>query len=131
MHPLAAAFVLGIVAGMRTFTAPAAVFLMRGGITGIVLAVLAVAEYIWDLLPNAGSRTDPPGLIARVISGGYTGYLIAGGVGAVVAVVGVMIGAYGGKSVRLWGIEKVGPIAAGLGESALALLVAAYVVMHT
>lgn len=46
------AFVLGLVAGLRAFTAPAALFLSRGGIVGIILAFLAVAELIGDMLPK-------------------------------------------------------------------------------
>jgi uncharacterized membrane protein len=130
MHPLIAAFLLGIVAGMRTFTAPAAVFLMRGGIAGIVLAVLAVGEYVGDLLPNVPARTSPLALAARIVSGGYVGYLVGGLAGIVVALAGVAIGAFGGERVRRWGIERVGPIAAGLAESAVALLIAAFTVTH-
>lgn len=130
MHPLIAALILGIVAGMRTFTAPAAVYLMRGGIAGIVLAVLAVAEYVGDLLPNIPARTSPPALGGRIISGGFVGYLVGGITGALFGVVGVLVGAFGGKRVRLWAIGRVGPIAAGLAESAAALLIAAFVVTH-
>jgi uncharacterized membrane protein len=49
---LGIAFGLGIVAGLRTFTPLAAVFLMRGGIWGIVFSIAAVGEYVVDALPN-------------------------------------------------------------------------------
>jgi hypothetical protein len=55
----------------------AAVLLVRGGIWGIVLAVAAVGEYVWDVLPNTPSRTQAMGLSARVISGAFVGWLIA------------------------------------------------------
>ncbi|HXP93715.1 MAG TPA: hypothetical protein VN905_09620 [Candidatus Binatia bacterium] len=128
MHPLFAAFILGIVAGMRAFTAPAAVYLMRGGVAGIVLAVFAVVEYVTDLLPTTPARTSPPSLIARIVSGAFVGYLVGGIGGIVLGLAGVFIGAYGGKAARLWAIEKIGPIAAGLAESAIAILLAAFVV---
>jgi uncharacterized membrane protein len=133
MHPLAGVFLLGIVAGLRVFTPLAAVFLVRGGIAGIVLAVAAIAEYVGDLLPQMGPRTAPPALVARVVSAGFIGYMIAGPTGyfaIALAVIGALIGAYGGKAVRMWAIGKIGPIAAGLSESAVAILIAAYVVLH-
>ena len=68
---------LGFVSGLRTFTPVAAVLLVRGGIWGIVLAVAAVGEYVWDVLPNTPSRTQAMGLSARVISGAFVGWLIA------------------------------------------------------
>ena len=48
---------LGFVSGLRTFTPVAAVLLVRGGIWGIVLAVAAVGEYVWDVLPNTQLET--------------------------------------------------------------------------
>lgn len=48
------AFGLGLVAGLRALTAQAALFLARGGTIGIVLAVLAVAELIGDMLLSGG-----------------------------------------------------------------------------
>jgi hypothetical protein len=47
---LGIAFGLGIVAGLRTFTPLAAVFLMRGGIWGIVFSIAAVGEYVLNTL---------------------------------------------------------------------------------
>jgi uncharacterized membrane protein len=68
---------LGFVSGLRTFTPVAAVLLVRGGIWGIVLAVAAVGEYVWDVLPNTPSRSEAMGLSARVISGAFVGWMIA------------------------------------------------------
>jgi uncharacterized membrane protein len=131
MHPLVAAFLLGIVAGMRAFTAPAVlVWFTRGGIAAIILGILALTEYFTDLLPNVPARTSLPSLIARLVAGGVVGYIIAGAGGLVASLIGVLAGAYGGLRLRLWLIARVGAIAAGLAESAAALLVAAYVVKH-
>ena len=68
---------LGFLSVLRTFTPVAAVLLARGGIWGIVLAVAAVGEYVWDVLPNTPSRTQAMGLSARVISGAFVEWLIA------------------------------------------------------
>lgn len=79
---------------------------------------------------NIPARTSAPSLIARIIAGAVVGYVVAGLEGIVLAFIGVFAGAYGGLRVRLWLIARVGPIAAGLAESAAALLIAAFVVKH-
>lgn len=125
MTPLPAAFLLGVVAGARTFTAPAAVWLERGGTAGYVLAALALGEYAADLLPSVPARTSPPALAARIVSGSAVGYAVGGTGGVVAALAGVALGAFGGYRLRIAAIARLGPIAAGLGESAAAALVAA------
>lgn len=131
---LISAFFLGLVAGLRSLTAPAALFLVRGGIIGIVLAVLAVAELIADMLPQIPSRTSPPALIARILSGGIVGWLIAGAnsslaiVGAILGIVGALVGAYGGRLVRIAAIERIGAVPAALAEDLVAIALAAFIV---
>lgn len=131
---LISALVLGLVAGLRAFTAPAALFLARGGITGIILAVLAVTELIGDMLPQIPSRTSPPALIARILSGGIVGWLITGAnssialVGALFGVAGALAGAYGGRAVRIAAIERIGAVPAALVEDVVAIALAALVV---
>lgn len=131
---LIAAFALGFVAGLRAFTAPAALFLARGGIIGIILAFLAVAELIGDMLPQIPSRTSPPALIARILSGGVVGWIIAGAnssfapVGAIIGVVGALVGAYGGRVVRIAAIERIGAIPSALVEDVVAIALAAFIV---
>lgn len=128
------AFVLGLVAGLRAFTAPAALFLSRGGIVGIILAFLAVAELIGDMLPQIPSRTSPPALIARILSGGIVGWIIAGSssgfapIGALIGVVGALVGAYGGRAVRIAAIERIGPIPSALVEDVVAIALAVLIV---
>ncbi len=131
---LISAFFLGLVAGLRSLTAPAALFLVRGGIIGIVLAVLAVAELIADMLPQIPSRTSPPALIARILSGGIVGWLIAGAnsslaiVGAILGVAGALVGAYGGRLVRIAAIARIGAVPAALAEDLIAIALAAFIV---
>ncbi|BAY73947.1 hypothetical protein NIES25_03550 [Nostoc linckia NIES-25] len=131
---LISAFFLGLVAGLRSLTAPAALFLARGGIIGIVLAVLAVGELIADMLPQIPSRTSPPALIARILSGGIVGWLVSGAnssfaiVGALFGVVGALVGTYGGRAARIAAIEKIGSIPAALAEDVVAIALAAFIV---
>jgi uncharacterized membrane protein len=118
---IAIALLFGIVAGLRTMTAPAAYFLHRGGIAGYVLAVAALGEYIYDASPNARSRTHPIGLSARAISGGVTGWFVAGIPGAAAGVVGAVASCYGGHAVRMKLFEKFGALPSALIEDVIAI----------
>src|SRR3981081_4934201 len=85
-YVLLLAFVIGIIAGLRSLTAPAVVAwaAQRGwlnlhgtslsfmGSTAAVaiFTVLAVVELVADQLPCTPARTKPPGLIARILLGG-------------------------------------------------------------
>jgi uncharacterized membrane protein len=125
---------IGLVAGLRTFTPLAAVFLVRGGVVGIVLGVAALGEYVYDLNPNCPSRTSFPSNLARLLSGGIAGwYLIAarGGsplLGALAGIVGALIGTYGGAAVRRRLIVRLGAVPAGIVESLVAIALAALIV---
>jgi uncharacterized membrane protein len=67
---------------------------------------LAITEIIFDKLPNTPNRTAPPGLIARIVTGGFAGTCVALGggqsayVGAALGVVGGIVGCFGGYQVR-------------------------------
>jgi uncharacterized membrane protein len=66
MPVLIAAFLLGCVAGLRTFTAPAVLLLVRNRTPlAYVLGLLAAVEYVADLNPKAPPRTNVMGLGAR------------------------------------------------------------------
>ncbi len=124
---LLAAFMLGVVSGLRTFTALAVLFLTRGGITGYILAVAAVAEYVGDLMPKAPSRTRPAGLVGRIVAGAIVGHFMVGPDGWIaisgpaLGIAGALVGAYGGVAVRLEAIKKIGPIPAALLEDVVAI----------
>src|SRR5258705_7181590 len=92
-YVLLLAFGIGIIAGLRSLTAPAVVAwaAQRGwlnlhgtslafmGSTAAVaiFTVLAVVELVADQLPSTPSRTKPPGLIARILLGGLSGASVA------------------------------------------------------
>ena len=62
--------------------------------TTYAFTVLAIAELVFDKLPNASSRKSPPGFIARIASGALCGSAVGlGGGGAVVF--GLIAGAVG------------------------------------
>jgi uncharacterized membrane protein len=116
------AFLLGVVAGLRSFTAPAVLAwaahrgwlslhgtplsFMASTAATVIFVLLAVGELIADQLPSTPSRTAPPGLIARIVTGGLSGAGIAAAgtqslaVGAVLGIVGALIGTFGGHRAR-------------------------------
>jgi uncharacterized membrane protein len=129
---LTIALALGVVAGLRTFTAPAVLLLAsHARVAGLIVAVLAVGELISDLLPNVPSRTSPAGLIPRLVSGAFVGWFaiamhggntplrVAGDSDA-----GALIGAFGGHALRLKAIARIGAIPAALAEDVVAIAIA-------
>lgn len=101
-------------------TAPAVLFLQRGGIAGYVLGVGAIFEFIVDAMPRAGSRTNPIGLTFRSISGIVVGWALCSFhganpyFGALLGWGGAIAGAFLGLRVRLAAIQKLGALPAAL-----------------
>jgi uncharacterized membrane protein len=109
---------IGIVAGLRSLTAPAVVAwgahlgwlnlhgsplaFIESTIAVAILSVLAIGELIADKLPMTPKRTAPAPLMARIITGGLCGAclcaatgqsLIAGGLlGGIGGIVGAFLG---------------------------------------
>ena len=145
------AFLIGVVAGLRAMTAPAAVcwaarlgwLKLQGtplaflghAVTPWIFTIAAIGELINDKLPKTPSRKVPPQFIARVVMGalcgaaiGATAGALAGGliVGAIGAVVGTLGGAeLRGRLVRASGGKDL-PIA--LLEDAIAIALSFWVV---
>jgi uncharacterized membrane protein len=72
----------------------------------VIFTVLALAELVYDKLPTAGSRTEPSGVIARMMMGGLVGACVAAAgaqsafLGALPGVVGALAGTFGGYQAR-------------------------------
>lgn len=117
------AVLIGIVAGLRTMTAPAAVsWAARVGwlplaptklaflgyaYTPWILTVLALGEFITDQLPSTPSRTVPMQFGARLVSGALCGGAIGAAsgdllTGAIGGIIGAVIGTLGGRALRGW-----------------------------
>ncbi|UJW77070.1 DUF4126 family protein [Rhizobium sp. SL42] len=115
------ALLIGIVAGLRAMTAPAAIAwaaslgwidisqtplaFMGYRWTPWILSVLAIGELISDQLPSTPSRKVPVQFGTRIVTGGLSGAAIgaAGGslvLGLVAGIIGAVIGTYGGATVR-------------------------------
>ncbi len=134
---LVAALLLGIVAGLRTFTAPAVLWILRhGGAAAYGLGVLALLEYAGDLYPKTPARTSAAGLVARALSGAFCGWEVtaAGGGpviwGALLGVAGAVMGAYAGLAARRKAIVAIGRVPAALLEDLVAIAGAVFIVTH-
>jgi len=113
---------MGIVAGLRSLTAPAVVAwaahlgwlnlnnsrlaFMGTIITAVIFSVLALFELFIDLQPRTPKRTAPFPLTARVLTGGLCGACLCAAsnqsliIGAVLGAVGGVIGAFAGYEIR-------------------------------
>lgn len=115
------ALLIGVIAGLRAMTAPAAIswaahigllnldgsWLAFLGYTWTpwVFTVLALGELVTDQLPTTPSRTVPVQFGTRILMGALCGGAIgfAGGslaIGAVLGAVGAVVGTLGGRAAR-------------------------------
>ena len=122
------AFLIGLFAGLRSLTPPAAVawavhlgwlklarpLSLIGSLPAvIILSLLAIGELIFDKLPNTPNRTAPPGLIARIVTGGFTGACVSLGggqsalVGAGLGLLGGIVGCFAGYHARAWLVRSL------------------------
>jgi uncharacterized membrane protein len=139
------AFLIGLIAGLRSLTAPAVVsWAARFGwlhvdntwlaflgfaATPCILSALAIGELIADKLPNTPSRKAPLGFITRIVTGGLSGAAVGattGGswaFGLVLGAIGAVAGTLGGYEFRVRLVKATGgkdlPIA--LLEDAIAI----------
>ena len=147
------ALIAGIVAGSRTFTAPAAVswaarlgHLDLGGSwlafmgyawTPWIFTALALVELIIDQLPSTPSRKVPMQFGGRLVTGALSGATLGAAAGSWIAglvagVIGAVIGTYGGAEVRTRMAKAFGsdPPAAFI-EDAGAIVLGLFVVLAT
>jgi uncharacterized membrane protein len=121
-HVLFLAFLIGVITGLRSLTAPAVVAwaahqnwlnlhntplsFMGSTAAVVIFTLLAIVELVTDKLPSTPSRLKPPGLIARILFGGLSGASVAAAgaqsiaFGAVLGVAGGIAGAFAGHAVR-------------------------------
>jgi uncharacterized membrane protein len=126
---LVLAFLIGVVAGLRTMTAPAALAwgakltslpvhgtwaaFMGFWFVPWIFSLLAVIEFVADQLPATPSRKTPSQFAARLVSGGFCGAVVGTAHGAllpglIAGVLGAVAGTLGGYAARLRLAEGVG-----------------------
>lgn len=145
------ALLIGVVAGLRAMTAPAAVSwaahlgwlplqdtplaFLGFTATPYVFTVLAIVELITDQLPKTPSRTVPMQFGARLVLGGLSGAAIGaahGGLagGLIAGLIGAVIGTLGGARARAAMARAFGrDQPAALIEDAVAIVGAVLIVM--
>lgn len=127
---LVCAFVIGLVAGLRSMMAPAVVswFVRTGALavggtalafmgfkyTAIIFTVLAIGELINDKLPKTPSRKTPAPFIGRVVTGALSGATV-GAAGQSLAL-GLILGALGAVAGTLGGAAVRGKLAGAFGR---------------
>jgi uncharacterized membrane protein len=115
------ALLIGVIAGLRTMTAPAAVSwgawlgwlpvagswasFMGHWIAVAILTMLAVAELVADQLPTTPSRKVPMQFGGRIVMGAFSGAVIGATAGMTVGgliagAIGAVIGTLGGADLR-------------------------------
>jgi uncharacterized membrane protein len=136
---------IGVIAGLRTFSAPAAVSwaahrqslplngtpfqFLRSAPAAMLFSALALAELVGDKLPSTPNRTDTGPLIARAVSGALCGAALCAAAkrpaaqGAVLGALGAVAAAFAAYKIRRrLGRELQAPDAAiAVVEDALAI----------
>lgn len=122
MNVLVLALCIGIVAGLRSITAPALVSwaahlgwiqlqgtplaFMESTIAVVIFSLAAIGEYVADKLPKTPPRTAPPGFFARLVTGAFSGACLSVShdstilTGTVLGAIGAVIGSFGGYHLR-------------------------------
>ncbi len=127
MMTLLFVFLIGVLAGLRSLTPPAATawgahwswFKLPRALSWIgatpavaIFTVLAVVELCTDKLPKTPPRTAPAGFCARIIMGAFAGACLATAagrgalVGVLLGVAGAVAGTLGGYHARV-GLAKL------------------------
>lgn len=140
------ALLIGVIAGLRAMTAPAAVswaaglgWIDVGGTwlsflasvwTRWIFTVLALVELVRDQLPSTPPRTEPVQFVTRILMGALCGTALAGLAGSLLGAAGAVIGTLGGRAFRARLAASFGsdPPAAFI-EDAVAILGALMIVM--
>jgi uncharacterized membrane protein len=143
---------IGIVAGLRSLTAPAAVswaahldwldlhesiFSFMGSTTAVtIFSFLAAAEFVGDILPRTPRRTLPGPLAARFLSGGLSAACLVTSsdrsllIGVLLGGIGAVIGAYAGYETRRRAVAglRVKDVMVAVPEDVVAVAVAYLIV---
>ena len=115
-------FAIGVIAGLRAFTAPAVVCwaahlgwinlhgshlaFLGSMVTVVIVTLLAIVELVNDKLPATPNRTTPGPLGFRIVTGGLSGaaLVIAGSqvvlLGPIAGIVGAVLGTFAGYQAR-------------------------------
>jgi uncharacterized membrane protein len=144
---------IGLVAGLRSLTAPTAISwaarlgclnlhssplaFMGSTVAVAIFSLLAIGELIADKMPKTPSRTSLVPLLARILLGGLCGASLCAAanqsllIGALLGGTGAVIGAFGGYEIRrrLVGKLNTKDIFIAICEDLIAIGLACFLVM--
>jgi uncharacterized membrane protein len=144
------AFLIGLVAGLRSMTAPAVtcwaahlgwlnlqgtpLAWMGSAVATAIFTLAALGELVADKLPKMGSRKAPGPFLARIVMGALCGAAVGAASGALAG--GLVLGAIGAVAGTLGGYEFRARLARAAGrdlpiallEDAIAIALAFFVV---
>ena len=145
---------IGLVAGLRSLTAPAAVSwaahlgwlnlhssplaFMGSTVAVAILSLLAIGELIADKMPKTPSRTSLVPLLARILMGGLCGASLCASanqpllIGALLGGMDAVIGAFAGYEIRRRLVSKLNTkdIFIAIPEDLIAIGLACFLVIH-
>lgn len=147
------AFLIGLLTGLRSLTPAAAIawaaylgwlhpprlLVWMGTLTAVVIfSLLALFELVNDKRPSTPARTAPPGLVARLVMGGFLGACVAAALGAgliggvVLGIVGALAGTFGGYQARTGLVKAFGTrdLYIALLEDAVTIAASFFLVSH-
>lgn len=122
MPVLFLAFLIGVVAGLRAVTAPAAVSwaaklgwlnlegtpfaFLHYTISPVIFTILALGELVNDKLPKTPSRKAPASFVIRIVMGAFSGAAIGASreslfAGLILGAIGAVVGTLGGYEARV------------------------------
>jgi uncharacterized membrane protein len=151
-YVFAFAFGIGIVSGLRSMLAPAAVAwavklgwlnlheslfaFMESNLALVGVSIAAVGELVADLLPFVPRRTAIAPLVVRMISGGFCAACLCASahhsvtIGVAFGAAGAVIGAFSGYEIRRRLVAKLNikDFVVALGEDVIAVGLALFVV---
>jgi uncharacterized membrane protein len=124
------AFAIGVIAGLRALTAPAAISwgaklgwlhlegawlaFLGAAATAYILSAAAIGELINDKLPKTPSRKAPPSFAFRIVTGAVSGAALGVGGGSMAG--GLIAGAAGAVAGTLGGAAARGALAKAFGR---------------
>ena len=145
---------IGLVAGLRSLTAPAVVSwaahlgwlnlhnsplaFLGSIITVAIFSLLAIGELIADKMPRTPNRTSLVPLLARILMGGLCGAALCASanqsllLGALLGGMGAVIGAFGGYEIRRRLVSKLNAndIFIAIPEDLIAIGLACFLVLQ-
>jgi uncharacterized membrane protein len=149
---LLSAFLIGVVAGLRSMLAPAVVSwaarfnvlnveqspvaLMNYRITAVVFTILAIGEIIADKLPMTPSRKQPLSFVIRIVIGALVGATVGATaqkllLGSILGAIGAVAGTLGGSAARAKLASAFGrDLPAAIIEDIAAIAIAIFAVMR-